>query len=69
LLATTSGCEILHQISHLASLYVATLGGNFIDFGTCVRLQAVPLFGLFAVQGSILATAVDRLVASLFPVL
>jgi hypothetical protein len=68
LLAGTCLFELFHELSHFVALYNTTLGGNFIDFGTCLYIQLPFLGGLLAVQASLFATAVDRLIAVFAPI-
>jgi hypothetical protein len=50
-------------------LAVVTVGGNFIDEARCLPWHTVPMFGLHAIQAALACTAVDRLFASVGPVL
>jgi hypothetical protein len=60
--------EVFHQLSHLVALYNTTIGGNFIQFGTCLSIQLPFLGGLFAVQASLFTIAVDRLISVFAPI-
>jgi hypothetical protein len=69
LLALASFFEVCHQLSHFVYFFVVTVGPRFIDYFLCLRIQSISLFGLNAIQTTLLATSVDRLLAMLAPVL
>ena len=68
-LALVSLFEVFHQLSHFVYFYVVIFGPHFIDYVLCVKIQTLSNFGSNALQATLFATAVDRLLSSMAPIL
>ena len=67
LLALVSAFEVFHQLSHFIYFFNVTLGQRFIDYFFCVKIQSISILGLNALQITLTATSVDRLISTMVP--
>ncbi|KAE9553671.1 hypothetical protein FO519_003119 [Halicephalobus sp. NKZ332] len=68
LLAMQCFFDSIHVMAHYYLAYVLYSGKNFDTLPTCLHIMTVPLTGLNVGTSLIFFTAIDRLIAMLFPI-